>query len=376
MASRAYRLYVFGVTFTALFLLAFLAVAIVAADARPAASASQSLGTSDSATATRQAALTEYRSARGEVGRALRRLGIAEKGLFQFMYDRVVGPVEPAPRQATVPANQPVKTTAAANSPLADLEHGLADLKLQREKLLDRLTPSHPMILALDASIADVEQRLEAVKNSTQADSPRVDLGLPVAVGAEQTGGDDETQASVASRERLTGLMIAAGRAQRDFALATEKERSKLGELTRAVNALALAPTPKTANGVMPPRPILAICMAFTLATIGGIAAARAARRTERTFASAMEVESCLGLPILGRLAIAGGASGTPAIESQLEAAWSRRSLKVCELFLAITLGAVVVLALINLPLARHFAADPLTGLSEGIVKMRGLAGK
>jgi hypothetical protein len=170
--------------------------------------------------------------------------------------------------------------------------------------------------------------------------------------------------------------MIAAGRAQRDFALATEKERSKLGELTRAVNALALAPTPKTANGVMPPRPILAICMAFTLATIGGIAAARAARRTERTFASAMEVESCLGLPILGRLAIAGGASGTPAIESQLEAAWSRRSLKVCELFLAITLGAVVVLALINLPLARHFAADPLTGLSEGIVKMRGLAGK
>jgi hypothetical protein len=376
MAGRAHRLYVFGVTFAALFLLGFLVIAITAADVRSGVTAAPSRGLPDAAAATRQSTWGEYRSARGEVSRAQDRLNTAELALFQFMHERVMEPVELATGQSAALAHRPVKMTEVASSPVADLEQRLADLKQQREKSLDRLTPSHPTVQALDASISDLEQRLEDVRKSSETAAPPVEINLPAAELAEPTGDIDRPRVKVASRERLIGLMIAAGRARRDFEMATEKERSKFGEFTRAVSAVAVAPAPPTAIIIAPSRPVLAICAVLTLATVGGIGAARAARRPERAFTTAMEVESDLGLPILGSLAIAGGAIGAPAIVSNVEPLWIRRSLAVGELFLAITIGAVVVLAIVDLPLARHLAADPLSGISEGIVKMRSLAWK
>jgi hypothetical protein len=376
MAGRAHRLYVFGVTFAALFLLGFVVIAITAADVRSGVTAAPSRGLSDAAAATRQSTWGEYRSARGEVSRAQDRANAAELALFQFMHERVMEPVELATARSAALAHRPAKTAEVASSPLADLEQRLADLKQQREKLLDRLTPSHPTVQALDASISDLEQRVEDVRKSTETAPPPVESNLPAAEIAEPTGDVDRPRARVASGERLTGLMIAAGRARRDFEMATEKERSKFGEFTRGVRDVALAPAPQTANGIAPPRPVLAICIVLMLATICGFGVARVARRSERAYETATEVESDLGLPILGSLAIAVGASGAPAIVSNVEPHWIRRTVAVGELILAIAIGAIVVLAVVDLPLARHLAADPLSGISEEIVKMRSLAWK
>jgi hypothetical protein len=357
-------------------MLGVLGIAIVVADIRPMASAAPSAGWMDRQTAARQSAWIEYSSSRNAVRRARERLGAAELTLFRFMFTGVDEPVESAPTQSAIPAHRPARMDDNANPISADVEQRLANLNREREKLLDRLTPSHPTMQALDASIADLERRIEGARKTTQTPLPPIELNLPTAERPERAGVANEPRGSVVSFEKLKDLMIFAGHARRDFEIAADSERVKWADFSHAVSAVALAPAVPMTRSVDPPQPVFAIYLVLIVATVGGIAAATAAQGSKPTFDAANEVESELNLPILGTLMIAGGSNDGPALATTEVQFWIRRSMAVAELTLAIAIGALVVLALSDFPLARHLAADPFSGLVDGIVKLRGLVGK
>jgi hypothetical protein len=77
---------------------------------------------------------------------------------------------------------------------------------------------------------------------------------------------------------------------------------------------------------------------------------------------------------MLGRLAWAGPAAAIRA-DSLAEPLWLRRSVVLSEVVLAIAIGSLMLVAITNFPLLRQIADDPLSGIAQGIAKIRDLMG-
>jgi hypothetical protein len=390
IAGRAHRLYVFGVVFSALFLLGFVLTAMIAADIRKPATAPPQVGKSslfgkappaehfDSTAGVRQAALDQVLGARRAVDRSREQLGSAERTLFRFLYDQLgeSSPPAAAPLDAA-PATS--EATRDQNPQVAELERELADARQRKTDLLERLTPSHPIVQSLDSSIADLHERLESARRTKVIEPAPGFLQLPTVEVRTDAGGSSKTAALNKARE----LMVAAGHAQRDYDAAVAKESVCWTEYDRLPSVAAAAgpgplaqPLAQTSmQQPSTPKPVIALGGLFVLALGCGIVAARSAKYPLPTFGAIDEIEARLGIPVLGRLAWAGAEGTSLTSESLAEPRWLRRSVTLSEIVLALAIGSLVLLAITNFPLLRQIADDPLSGIAQGIGKIRDLAG-
>ena len=391
IAGRAHRLYVFGVIFSALFLLGFVLTAMIVSDLpRPVALSplidasplAERVATAESA---RQAALTQVQKEERAVRRSREQLSAAELKLFRFFFDQLsdaapaaATPHEAGPLGPSIPARA-TDLAAAENPRVAELERELADARERKTALLDRLTPSHPTVQSLESSIGDLESQLESARRTKVIEPSRVVMQSPPIAVPRDTNGSKNSAAMDRARE----LMIAAGRAQRDYETAVAKETSSWVAYHHLPSAVSLEAAPAAVRPVAPraqqpssPLPLIALASLFVLAIACGIAAARYALRRLPAFATTEEVEARLGIPVLGRIASTGTSSPSLTVESLAEPRWLRRSVTLGEIVLAFAIGSALLLAITNFPLLQRIAVDPLAGMSHCIAKLRSLAGK
>jgi hypothetical protein len=439
IAARAHRLYVFGVVFAALFLVGFLSMAIILADpdaateslrtsgnkkpsaTSPSAAVPQatntivpdasdpgSSGNRDSLTAAHQAALEQLRSAGVDVKQARERLRATELELFRYLYTQLSEAIAPAQSDspATVAASSdvsvspPQESKEILNPQVGDLEQELAQAQAKKSKLLERLMPSHPLVQNVESTIADLEARLEKARQTKIiAPAPGV-LQLPMV----EVHGDGTTTAGLTILTKAHDLMLAAGRAQRDYDAAVEKEASCWAGYYKLPNVMVLesnqkspagrsaSTTPTTTIMVAEPsarpsgyeksgtpsaidlsaqRPAVALMLVLGLASLGALIAASSARYRQPTFSNVDDIETRLGIPVLGRLTWAGG--GAPAIPRTVsEPRWVRRSVLIGEIAIGLAIAAVALLAIADFAMVERLAADPLTGIVQAIAKLRG----
>ncbi len=435
-AARAHRLYVFGVVFAALFLVGFLCMAVVVADSNKSSDSGdarknskgatiESNATSpqateavaeighgralsdsrDSLTSARQAALDQLRSAGLGVKQARERLRTAELELFRYLYSQLSAVIEPAQNDlattagpsAAVSVTPPQESREIQNPQVSDLERELAQAREKRGKLLERLTPSHPNIVNLDTTIADLQARLEKARQTKIIEPAAGVLQLPTV----ELRGDGNPTTSPTILTKAHDLMLAAGRAGRDYDAAVEKESSCWVAYYKLPNVMVLdsnikSSTARSASISAPPsiavphaisgspvsgrssvidpmaqRSALAVLLLLGMAFVGALVAAWNARYRLPTFIHADEIETRLGMPVLGRLAWADG--GAAAMKcSRAEPNWVRRSVLIGEIALGLAIAAVALLAIADFAIVRELAADPLTGIVQAIAKLRG----
>jgi hypothetical protein len=385
IAGRAHRLYVFGVVFSALFLLGFVLTAMIAADIREPVAVPPQVGKSSlfgkalptekvDPTVGARLALDQVLVARHAVDRSREQLGAAERTLFRFLYDQLVE-TSSAAAAPVGPATAILETTGDQNPQLTELERELADARQRKTSLLERLTPSHPTVQSLDSSIADLQERLESARRTKVIEPAPGFLQLPTVEVRSDVAGSNRTAALNKARD----LIVAAGHAQREYDAAMEKESvcwteySHLPSVAAAAGARILAKTSVQESST--PKPVIALGGFFVLAFGCGIAAARRAKYHLPTFGAIDEVEARLGIPVLGRLAWAGPEGTSLSSELLTEPRWLRRSITLSEIVLALAIGSLVLLAITNFPLLRQIADDPLSGIAQGIGKIRDLAG-
>ena len=261
----------------------------------------------------------------------------------------------------------------------------MAAARQKRTTLLERLTPRHPDVQSLDATIADLTEQIKSLRGAAVPSVPPhfaapqltgPQLAPPAAVPAVEPVADNSA-AQTAARDRFRELTIAAGRAQAAYDAALGAERSEWVAYSRLATAAAVTPSlPTTIPHVSAPQPVLAIGVLLLLAALSAMIAARGVRRPEATFATSAEIEAELGFPVLGSLAVADRQLADSAPMRCGEPLWIRRSVSLGELVLALAIGTLIVLAMLDLPLMRHILADPIGGIGEGFVKLRSLAGK
>jgi hypothetical protein len=391
IAGRAHRLYVFGVIFSSLFLLGFLLTAIFASDFQrpiarpPLIEMSPSADKLETAGRARDAALEKIQAAQRTVGRSRDQLSAAEIALFRFLFDHLsdASPSVTTPRE-DVQANPslPARTTdlaVAENPQLAELERELSEARERKKALLERMTPSHPTMQSLDSSIAALESQVEAARKMKVIEPSRVVAQLPPIAVQRDTNESNHSAAMDQARE----LMVAAGRAQRNYEAAVAKETSSWVTYNHLPCVVSLGAAPAAVRPFGPlsqqptsPMPVIGLAGLLVLAIACGIAAARNARRRLPAFASTEEVVARLGIPVLGRLASAGSSPSSFTLKSPDEPRWLRRWVTLSEVVLALAIGSAVLLAITNFPMLQQIANDPLAGISQCIAKMRGLAGK
>jgi hypothetical protein len=431
---------VFGVVFAALFLVGFLFMAIVLADANkpgdcgqtastrnlaaivPSASAPKAAGTiaanagdsmansqRNSLDAARGSALDQFRSAGRDVKQARERLRAAELALFQYLYAQLCEAVAPAQHDSpAVPATSPAVSVTAPqeskeiqNPQVAELERQLVQAQQQKAKLLERLMPSHPNVQNIELTIADLQTRLQTAQQTKIIEPAPGVLQLPTI----DVPGDGGVAPNSSILAKARDLMQAAGRAQRDYDAAVEEESSCWAAYEKLPNVMVLnghagpsladpSASESTPSAVaeadssahrsifgfsrqplrsdsIAPRPVIPLSIVIMLAFAAALIAAYNARYRLPTFANVDEIETRLGVSVLGRLAWAGlPAAAMPS--ALAEPRWLRRSVAIGEIALAVAIAAIALLAIADFALARQLAADPLTGIVQAIAKLHG----
>jgi hypothetical protein len=299
-----------------------------------------------------------------------------------------------------VSVSPPQESKEILNPQVGDLEHELAQAQAKKAKLLERLMPSHPLVQNVESTIADLQARLERARQTKIiAPAPGV-LQLPMV----EVHGDGTTTAGLTILTKAHDLMLAAGRAQCDYDAAVEKESSCSAAYYKLPNVIALDSSQKSPAGrsasispttaiaaanssprpsvyektgapsaidLSAQRPALALILVLGLASLGALIAASSAKYRQPTFSNGDEIETRLGIPVLGRLDWAcGGAAARPRTVS--EPRWVRRSVLIGEIAIGLAIAAVALLAIADFAMVERLAADPLTGIVQAIAKLRG----
>jgi len=194
--------------------------------------------------------------------------------------------------------------TGVANSPLIDKLRGeLADLEVERSRLLRTYKEKHPEILKIEARIQQVQQRLDgeiqnmvsAAQAEYKAAKAREDTLFNTVTQMRREGQDlneKEIQYLALQRENETNQQLYDSIAKR------LKETSVTGGLeTNNVRVVELATAP---SAPVRPRKVWNLGLAVVVGLGLGIALAVAIEYFDTTVKTPDDVERYLGLPVIG----------------------------------------------------------------------------
>ncbi len=295
----------------------------------------------------------------------------------QGVADREASAVNQGVREtASVAVTPPPNPKTVINPRWQELNVQLGDRKRQRVELLDKLTPAHPRVQALDLAIADVDAERNATPEMIAAapDVAPFDK-LPAPTVSEK----DANAAAVAARREEAKRLDAEIAFAQEHSLGIEKKKelaeSKFSNATKAAriaqqdqvaaaaqNSL-IAMLPDTLPQPPGANPRTAISFSGMLALLAGALVARRARRDEPVFRSAAEVRQTLDLPVLGVIPFEPDQS--PKESPICEPRWVRRSVLAAELWVAAAVLLVAVCAAIDSQFLVQLLADPLAACSQ-----------
>ncbi len=351
------RIYVFGVTAAAIFFVGLLVSSIVAANPRRADLPQPS----DMSIAENPAERLPWgmlQAIRKDVVRSRRRLELAENDLFQFLNQRFLAVRE----TSIVPIGSPpvaIQLSTVEPAPVdpkwAELENELTSAQRHRSDLLKTMQPLHPEVERLDLSIAELRQKLEQ-KPVTAGTSPASLAQAPVAESAP-TVVRPSNVSEEAARAAYQRLLVAAGRGRTKYEAAMERERQAYGEFGAAFEMATRLETsrpieiaePEVAPAPMGPISLVALAI--------GMLAAICVRRIAPTYRAVREIEESLKVPVLATLSPAISmrrGAGAMAAPATLDPAWVRHGVSCSQFLLAIAVGIVLVLAIVDQPTLRH----------------------
>ncbi len=385
IAARGHRLYVFGVVFAALFSLGFVLIAMVVADFSRLEPRQSPLVTRRPPSVAPGAVFDKLASGERGVQHARAQLRAAELDLFRYLFDQLGDADAASMRTALQPADPtPLilrpQISGDDNLSVLEIERGLADARQRRAAMSDRLTALHPTMQNLDSTIADLETRLEAAHRSKVIEPSATADAAPIVQPASVNPAATNSAALSKARE----LMRVAGRADNDYQAAVANESqlradcSHLSASSDAPPVMSIGPAVAQSGApvMSTPKPIIAFIGLFALAAAIALAAARSAKYPPAMFASAADVETRLKLPVLGTLewneTISNPVAGGPAFGNPR---WLRRWILASEVVVALVLGGLLILAITDSALLRQTADDPLSGLAQGLARLRDLAG-
>jgi hypothetical protein len=205
---------------------------------------------------------------------------------------------EQSSREAEMRATDQRLDTAVG--PSAQLETRLGELRGERSRLLERLTPEHPSIVDVDRQIAEVDRELAAL--APAASGGQRSRVAPEAEIAPVAGWKDLVEHCVVEYDQLAAECRRAERqfeeAQVGHASAVDSHLAALGHWSEAANAWGRMLVVPAALGAC-----LLTVAAAALALLGRLAARRILRHawsgTDRLITSAGQMERWFSLPVV-----------------------------------------------------------------------------
>ncbi len=202
--------------------------------------------------------------------------------------------------------------TTIANPRWTEVHDQLEKLQTRRAELHTLMMPSHPAILAIDSTIADVETLLETINkeipgttNSTIVQNQSTANAIaravdPATIAPEPTIGNGledapQREAELQNRKITERMETAANNYK--YALFNQQQTAARKEKLEAEYFASIS-APAEVHGSA--NPGTGIFIGFLAAIVLGTAAALGSRVSERTFAAASEVRQRLGLTVLG----------------------------------------------------------------------------
>ena len=264
----------------------------------------------------------QFRDARDRTAVARRRADAAEFEVFDFLNSRFVDSTE-----RTIQPHQPDRPTARPNPEWIALNGQLSDLGRHRAELLEKLTPAHPAVQALDGEIAKLQEQLAQTPvnlpaRASETAEPAADQVMAsqskeaVAVASSNEGSQSllVNPPSSELQQEYRNLLLAAGHARDVYRAAVARE----GDACSALQGGGLPQIAMDSAGTVDlrsnddqleplatgnsPFPIGAIAILTLFSLLAAALVARTVERPTLTFMSAEEIEATLGLPILGRI--------------------------------------------------------------------------
>lgn len=222
-------------------------------------------------------------------------------------------------KEQTVVATQ----TLIENPVVAQYKSTLAELQVQRAQLLEKYTPSHPSVVALDGQIADIEKKLsEEVGRVLSAETVAVNP-LHQALVQQVAQLKAEIIAAEARRDALTSTI---GQAEKQFGqlpaqelqlarlvrsqsvleriymmLVEKQEEFRISEQMKTADVQVIDPAYIPESPVRP-RTMLNLVVAAFLAMFVGCGLAFLLEYLDTTIKTPEDVQQYLDLPVLGMI--------------------------------------------------------------------------
>jgi len=278
---------------------------------------------------------------------------------------------EPSPPlvQKTAPSETPPAVSDATRQRIADLTSRLQAQEVVRKQLLATMTTEHPHYQLVRDQIAQLQAEIaEANRSLVPAEPAKAAVAVQPSASPAPTQPLPTQQALLAELGRLEQNVVAA-RQQHESLVRAATEARRLAELQSTPEAWVVTPS-EDARRLSRPTSVPGVLLALAIGILAGSATLLMGGAI-RTLSQAADVEA-LGLSVLGTVP----ERGEPvAGASRMCHRPSRWVLWASEATLALFLGAMVIVALKNHEFAMQIAADPLSGLAEGLRRLPSVFG-
>ena len=202
-----------------------------------------------------------------------------------------------------------VYSSASAIAERASLENQLTDLDINRQKLLETVTPDHPSVSAIEIEVNGIETKLgaldrEFVEAALAAAEQQYNEAKHYEEQVAQQHSQQEEQVALLSQElaqyqRLRSEVNRLSAYSETLDEQVREIRKIVGEDVGQLRMEVLEPALRAERPSKPQRArVMAMALVLGLLSGGGIAVAR--DWFDQTLRSADEISAALGLPVLG----------------------------------------------------------------------------
>jgi len=277
---------------------------------------------------------------------------------------------EPVPPAVPQPPPQPVPTVNnATRQRIAELTSRLQAQEVVRKQLLAKMTPEHPHYQLMRDQIAQLQAEIDDANRSlipTEPALPAVTAD-PTAL-SERSSPPQGQSALLAELGRLEQHVVAL-RQQQETLVRAATEARRLAESQVPAETWTVHPA-DSARRINRPTSVPGVLLSLAIGILAGSATLLIGGAI-RTISQASDIEA-LGVRLLGTLP---DQADVMAGASRLRHGPSRWVLWASEATLLLFLAAMVLVAFKNHDFARQIAADPLSGLAEGVRRLPSLFG-
>ena len=264
-------------------------------------------------------------------------------------------------------AGEPIAREREENPAWRKLNEEFDQQSKQRAQMLEKFTALHPQVIAVDAKIKELQERLNATPrfiDSPLPKSPAPPAGTTSPAAVTQASALTIDTTAIAGAEQDYRQLQARLTSARENLLVAEQAVG--GDIPATVTpGVHVADGPRIARSWGGSPRGLGLGLLAVLALGAGAAVAWFAgppTTAKPTLASSQQVRETLGLPVVGELS-GGNTAQPPADRARRQ--WAQRAVRGCELALLVLVAALLLTALLDSPFLAEAAENPLGAVPQ-----------